>query len=108
MTSRGPLLVLLSSILYWHHPVKQSVRRTIDLVTVRTGMATQVLLAWLYCRPRAVAMPLLLGGYALGGVAYAAGRVLTVRGRLWAGAWVHCGVHVFANLGNLLVLPFAC
>ena len=44
--------------------------------------------------------------YVLGvSLCYAGGRVLTVRGHLWPGHWVHCGVHVFANLGNLLVLP---
>lgn len=101
----GPLLVLLSSVLYWHKPVKESVRRTIDLTTVRWGMAAQVLLAWRYCEPRA--LPLLLSGYAVGGACYAAGRIQCVRGRVLAGHLTHCGVHVFANLGNLLILPFA-
>ena len=101
----GPLLVLLSSILYWHNPRKESIRRSIDLATVRVGMAVQVLLAWRYCGPKA--LPRILGGYAVGGACYAAGRILCVRGRVYAGHLTHCGVHVFANLGNLVILPFA-
>ena len=41
----GPLLVLLSSVAYWANPVKASVRRKVDLVVVRTGLACQVALA---------------------------------------------------------------
>lgn len=100
----GPLFVLASSILYWHNPVKESPRRAIDLITVRTGLALQVILAHRYCA--AGALPRLLGGYAAGILCYALGRVLTVRGKLWTGAFVHCGVHVFANLGNWMILPY--
>ena len=56
--------------------------------------------------PTATSLPKLLGGYAVGGLCYAGGRVLCVRGRPRAGHWVHCGVHIFANLGNLLILPY--
>ena len=101
----GPTAVLASSILYWSNPVKDSFRRSIDLFAVRLGMAIQVLLAWRYCTSSS--LPLILGGYAIGGLCYGAGRILTVRGAVMAGHCVHCGVHVFANLGNLLVLPFA-
>ena len=59
----------------------------------------------LYCGPKA--LPRILGGYAVGGACYAAGRILCVRGRVYAGHLTHCGVHVFANLGNLVILPFA-
>lgn len=103
----GPLLVLLSSILYWSNPIKASIRRTIDVTTVRIGLAIQVVLTAIYCHPRANALPRLAAGYALGMLCYAGGRILTVRGRRWAGAFVHCGVHVFANAGNLLILPYA-
>ena len=103
----GPLLVLCSSIVYWANPVKSSVRRAVDLVTVRTGLACQVVLAALCTTRPALALPKLAAGYALGMACYAIGRVLTVRKRYWAGAWIHTGVHVFANLGNLLILPYA-
>ena len=100
----GPLLVLLSSIIYWSNPQRDTWRRTLDLVVVRGGMASQILIGCCFCRPLGVV--LLLAGYAAGGVCYAAGRVLTVREQRVRGAWVHTGVHVFANLGNLLLLRF--
>jgi len=79
-------------------------RRTLDLVVVRGGMASHVLIGCCFCRPRGVL--LLLAGYAAGGICYAAGRVLTVRGQRLGGAWVHTGVHLFANLGNLFLLRY--
>ena len=103
----GPLLVLLSSIAYWQDPRKESRRRVVDLITVRTGLAVQVALTAICCKPAAAALWRLLLGYALGAFCYAAGRVLVVRGFAWTGHCVHCGVHIFANLGNLLVLSFA-
>ena len=48
----GPLCVLVSSILYWHDPVKDSLRRAIDVKTVRIGLAAQVVLAATFCSPR--------------------------------------------------------
>ena len=102
----GPSLVLTSSVLYWHNPIKSSVRRSIDVKTVRTGLALQFLLAAAFCRPVSDALLRMSLGYGLGACCYAVGRILTVRNRLWAGAFVHCGVHVFANLGNLWILPF--
>lgn len=76
-------------------------------MTVRVGMAIQVLIAAQCCRPRWLSLAKLLGGYSIGGMCYALGRVLCVRGAVLAGHCVHCGVHVFANLGNLLILPHA-
>lgn len=98
----GPLCVLLSSLIYWSDPQRETWRRTLDLLVVRVGMASHVLLAVLRCRPAGVCA--LLSGYACGGVCYAAGRVLTVRGQRGSGAVVHSGVHLFANLGNLALL----
>ena len=86
-----------------HHQVKESARRAVDLVTVRVGMACQIWLASRSCAPGWA--PRIFGGYALGALCYAVGRVLTVRGHLLPGALVHCGVHLFANVGNLLILP---
>ena len=103
----GPLFVLVSSLVNWCHPVKESARRSLDVATVRVGLAVQVLLAALFCTQRSVALPKLAGGYFLGALCYFGGRILTVRGRRWLGALVHSGVHVFANAGNLLILPYA-
>mmetsp|Transcript_5010 Transcript_5010/g.9743 ORF Transcript_5010/g.9743 Transcript_5010/m.9743 type:complete len:193 (-) Transcript_5010:78-656(-) len=100
----GPLLVLLSSIIYWVNPRRDTWRRTLDLVVVRGGMASHVCIGIRFCRPRGVL--LLLAGYAAGGICYAVGRVLTVRGHRLSGAWVHSGVHLFANMGNLSLLRY--
>ena len=49
-------------------------------------------------------MPALALGYSCGAMCYAAGRVLTVRGRKTAGALVHVGVNFFCNAGNVLTV----
>ena len=98
----GPFCVLTTSVLNWASPSRTSARRHLDVATVRLGFAFQVMIAHIYCRAGGVAS--LLAGYSLGGACYAAGRVLTVRGRRLAGAWVHTGIHVFANAGNLAAL----
>jgi len=100
----GPALVLISSVLYWFDPRRDTWRRDLDLMVVRAGLGTQVLISLKFCRPKGLAFFAL--GCALGGACYAAGRILTVRGLRWPGAFVHSGLHVFANLGNLMLLPY--
>ena len=103
----GPLLVLLSSLLHWTHPLRTSWRRSVDLATTRIGMSSQVLLALLHWQSGLLpgkGVAALLVGYAAAVPCYAAGRVLTVQGRRVLGAWVHGGLHLFSNLGNLFML----
>mmetsp|Transcript_7495 Transcript_7495/g.12728 ORF Transcript_7495/g.12728 Transcript_7495/m.12728 type:complete len:234 (+) Transcript_7495:160-861(+) len=100
----GPAFVLLSSLLYWYKPRRQCWRRNFDLIVVRAGMSSHVLLAVVFCQPLGIFG--LLAGYVAGGVCYAIGRVLTVQRRWLHGAFVHSGVHIFANVGNLLMLRF--
>ena len=103
----GPLLVLLSSVTYWFDPRRTSWRRSLDLVTTRIGMSVQVCLAiicWSRRQLPAAGVLVLLGGYAMAIPCYIAGRVLTVREQRLPGAWVHGGLHLFSNLGNLRML----
>jgi hypothetical protein len=103
----GPLCVLLSSLAHWSKPLRNSRRRTADLVTTRIGMSSQVLLAVLYCYRGLIpttGVAVLLAGYAAALPCYAVGRVLTVRGHRLLGAWVHGGLHLFSNIGNLVML----
>ena len=103
----GPLLVLLSSVVHWVDPRRDSWRRSLDIWTVRTGMTGQWLIAIFECargRLPLAGVGLLMAGYAIALPCYAIGRVLTVRRRNLAGACVHGGLHVFSNAGNLLML----
>ena len=103
----GPLLVLLSSVVHWVDPRRDSWRRSLDIWTVRTGMTGQWLIAIFECargRLPLSGVGLLMLGYSLALPCYAIGRVLTVRRRNLAGACVHGGLHVFSNAGNLLML----
>ena len=101
----APALVLVSSVLYWWNPQRSTWRRVVDLAVVRVSMAAHVSLAFRFCRIQGAC--LLLIGLTACGFCYATGRILTVRGRRWSGAWAHTGVHLFANLGNLMLLPYA-
>ena len=103
----GPLLVLLSSVVHWWDPKRESWRRTLDVVTVRIGMSSQVLIACYLCASGhlpVAGVASIVGGYAAALPCYAIGRVLTVRGLGLQGAFVHGGLHLFSNLGNLLML----
>ena len=73
----------------------------IDVWCVRLGLAFQVLLGILFARRGLAGLAL---GYSLGMLSYVFGRVLTVRGKQLEGAFVHCGVNFFANMGNVLML----
>ena len=97
----APLLVLFTSLAHWIDPRKDSTRRRIDVWSVRLGLANQVALG-IFFMPRG--LPGLALGYTLGMMCYLGGRVLTVRGRKLEGAWVHTGVNLFANMGNVLML----
>ena len=46
--------VLLSSIIYWVNPRRDTWRRTLDLVVVRGGMASHVCIGIRFCRPQGV------------------------------------------------------
>lgn len=98
----SPALVLVTSVLHWFDPQVDSWRRTLDISVVRIGMFWQVGLALALCRPMGAI--LLLASYTSGGLCYGLGRILNVRGHDALAAWVHVGVHVFANVGNILLL----
>ena len=103
----GPLLVLLSSLIHWCDPRRDSWRRGLDIWTVRTGMTGQWLIAIRECahgRLPLAGVGLLMLGYSLALPCYAIGRVLTVRRKNLAGSVVHGGLHIFSNAGNLLML----
>ena len=103
----GPLLVLLSSLVHWVDPRRDSWRRALDVRTVRTGMTGQWMIACRECalgRLPPAGVGLLMLGYALALPCYAIGRVLTVRRKNLAGSFVHSGLHIFSNAGNLLML----
>ena len=103
----GALLVLLSSLIHWVDPRRDSWRRSLDIWTVRTGMTGQWLIAIRECslgRLPLSGVGLLMLGYSLALPCYAIGRVLTVRRKNLAGSVVHGGLHIFSNAGNLLML----
>jgi len=97
----APLIVLFTSMAHWIDPRKESTARRVDVWCVRLGLAFQVVLGVLLV-PRG--LPGLALGYTLGMACYMGGRVLTVRGHKLLGAWVHVGVNLFANMGNVLML----
>ena len=99
--------MLVSSLIHWCDPRRDSWRRALDVVTVRTGMTAQWLIAIRECalgRLPLSGVGLLMAGYSLALPCYAVGRVLTVRRQKLAGNVVHGGLHIFANAGNLLML----
>ena len=87
--------VWATSVNYWRHPVPGP-RRTLDMVVALAGAAQNVS----YAAGTTVA-----GGYAviLAGALYCYARARGCRDPRRSSLW-HCGLHVVANAGNVLLV----
>ncbi len=92
-----PFSVGCSTMLYWSEP-RYGLRRNIDMTTV--------FLALLYQLYRATAAEMAMAYYII--------TVFTVgcypvsiyqhqKGNIWAGIYIHSGIHILGNLGNFIL-----
>ena len=91
----GTYAVFLSSLLYWHKPT-YGIRRKLDMTMVACVLA--------YYNYVAYGMERVSGYYVFTGcgiLSFFVGWLLHKRGYTMAGAYVHCCVHYFSNIGNL-------
>lgn len=97
------VLVLCSSLNYWRHPTF-GVRRTFDIVCANGSLAYQVF----YTSQRSECSPTARIAYLAtvmcGGTCYFAARHFNFRyGNLNVSSAFHVGLHMFGNLGNLIL-----
>jgi hypothetical protein len=91
-------IVLLTSINYWRKPIYNNWRRYLDM--------TSVCLSMFYHMARAYDTKYATEYYILtsaGGVFYCLGIFYYNRKRYWLSTYLHSGLHLFANLAQLVL-----
>lgn len=87
--------VFLTSLLYWRNPT-YGWRRNLDMTTV--GCALMYYIANSYGNPNA---GWYYGFTSLGVASFLVSWLYHIQGKTLEGAYCHCMVHIFANMGNL-------
>ena len=93
-----PFSVGCTTLLYWAQPTF-GWRRNLDIATSSTGLLYQLykihmndyhLRSYYMCKALAV-------------LSYFAGHYYFARNRLWLSMYCHAGIHIFGNIGNILL-----
>ena len=93
-----PCSVFITSLLYWQKP-DYSYRRTLDMVVVKTCGIYQYYVAYSAPYGRYYYM-----ANTVGLVCYLAGIHYYSKKYFWASTLAHIGLHVFANIANVLIV----
>lgn len=96
-----PAFVLCTSLNYWRNPVRQSWRRTADMFTVFVGLLYQTTLAYNMHDSRY--RRAYFNCIAASGACYAMGHVFMALNMPRTAAYAHAGIHVVANMGNIVL-----
>ena len=92
-----PIGVWFTSMLYWYH-ADLSWRRNLDISYVVCALSYQV---W-----RAVDAEYMIPYYiftTLGAACYPIGWYFHIQGDTWGGTLAHSGIHILANIGNIIL-----
>jgi hypothetical protein len=97
-----PASVWATSLLYWRHPLRNSWRRTLDIVTVISGVSYQSYYAFQTIRhtspPHFACYTALITASA---ACYGISTYLMNRGRVWPSTYAHASIHLLANMANV-------
>ena len=96
-----PACVLCTSLNYWRNPVRTSWRRTIDMSAVLISLCYQTRLA--YNMPDALYRDLYFNCIATSSALYALGYLFMALNMPRTAAYAHAGIHVVANMGNIVL-----
>ena len=96
-----PACVLCTSLNYWRNPVRTSWRRTVDISVVWGCLCYQNAIA--YYMKRQQYQRVYFGCIAVSGACYALGHLLMALNMPRASAYAHAGIHVVANVGNIVL-----
>jgi len=92
-----PLSVGFTSVIYWIHP-DMSWRRTVDISVVQIGLMYQIYRAW-----NAEHMLLYYSFTGTGILCFIPGVFLFKQKHYCTSTICHCLLHIFANIGNVLL-----
>lgn len=97
-----PASVWATSLLYWHNPVRDSWRRTLDMAVVFSGATYQTYYAFRHIRntPAIATYAALIGCSA---ACYGLSHYFMGRGLLWPATYAHASIHLVANLANIVL-----
>lgn len=99
-----PLSVYISSMIYWHNPIKYSWRRYLDMTVVLSGLGYQVYSSrnsknLMYYYP-----VLFLGMTCFPLSTYVRKKYPDVHiGPIWGTTLLHCMVHIIGNIANIIL-----
>jgi hypothetical protein len=99
-----PASVWATSLLYWRNPLRDSWRRTLDMVAVFTGLSYNTYYA---VQTISHASPNHFGVYAAligtSAVCYSTSNYLMARGHIWPATYAHASVHLVGNMANMVL-----
>jgi hypothetical protein len=99
-----PASVWTTSLLYWRHPLRDSWRRKLDIMTVVTGASYQFYYAFQTIRH--TSPPHFAGYTALitaSTACYGISTYLMNRGHIWPSTYAHASIHLLANMANVVL-----
>ena len=99
-----PASVWTTSLLYWRHPLRDSWRRKLDIMTVVTGACYQFYYAFQTIRHTS---PSHFAGYTAlitaSTACYGLSVYLMNRGHIWPSTYAHATIHFIANVANVVL-----
>lgn len=97
-----PSSVFATSLLYWRNPIRNSWRRTLDMVIVFSGATYQTYYVFRHIRNTysMTAYSALIGFSA---ACYGISNYLMARGLIWPATYAHASIHLVANVANLVL-----
>ena len=96
-----PTCVLCTSLNYWRNPVRTSWSRTVDIGGVWGSLCYQNAIA--YYMKHQQYQRVYFGCIAVSGACYVLGHFFMALNMPRASAYAHAGIHVVANIGNIVL-----
>ena len=97
-----PSSVFATSLLYWRNPIRNSWRRTLDIVIVFSGATYQTYYAFRHIR-NTYTMTTYSALIGCSAACYGLSQYFMGRGLLWPATYAHASIHLVANVANLVL-----
>lgn len=97
-----PASVWATSLLYWHNPVRDSWRRTLDIAVVFSGLTYQTYYAFRY-RTKSRTTPTYTALIVMSASCYGWSTYLLAQGHIWPATYTHAAIHLIANMANMVL-----